>query len=304
LPLDEEQAAVKSEIPLGAHLVSPRTGYTHHGIYVGDGQVVHYSGLADGNTSGPVELTTLEKFSNGQGIEVKTYMDSIPPEEIVARAKSRIGEASYSVFNNNCEHFCHWCILGDHTSPQVDSVTWLSARTLAQLIGLGGTAIVAAAGPVAGLSGAGIMSGLAATGAVVGSGAVAGVALLGGVPGAATAHLLNSTVLADNPTLEKPEKSARSFGRKAAYTGAVTGTAGSIATIGAAGSVAGFSGPGIMTGLAAIGGAVGGTAGAGVFVALAAPAAIAAGLGYGAYKLRRSFSKSPSKPKKRQDKGA
>ncbi|NEX23643.1 hypothetical protein G3480_25785 [Thiorhodococcus mannitoliphagus] len=78
----------------------------------------------------------MEKFSNGQGIEAKTYKNSFPPPEIVARARSRIGEDSYGVFNNNCEHFCHWCILGEHNSPQVDSVTWFSAKTLVQLIGL------------------------------------------------------------------------------------------------------------------------------------------------------------------------
>ncbi|WP_206171921.1 hypothetical protein, partial [Thiorhodococcus mannitoliphagus] len=151
---------------------------------------------------------------------------------------------------------------------------------------------------VAGLSGSGIMSGLAASGAMVGSGAVAGVALLGGLPGAATAHLLNSTVLADNPTLERPEKDARSFGRKAGYLGAASGTAAGVATIGAAGTVAGFSGPGIMSGLAAIGSAVGGRAATGVFITVAAPAALAAGFGYGAYKLHRFFRKSAEAEKK------
>ncbi|EFL5564207.1 hydrolase, partial [Escherichia coli] len=32
-------------IILGAHLSSDRPGYTHHGIYVGNGKVIHYSGL-------------------------------------------------------------------------------------------------------------------------------------------------------------------------------------------------------------------------------------------------------------------
>ena len=36
----------QAQIPLGAHLVTPRCGYTHHGIHVGDGQVVHYMGLS------------------------------------------------------------------------------------------------------------------------------------------------------------------------------------------------------------------------------------------------------------------
>src|ERR1700747_1270918 len=33
---------------LGSHIVTPRRGYLHHGIYVGDGKVVHYAGLAHG----------------------------------------------------------------------------------------------------------------------------------------------------------------------------------------------------------------------------------------------------------------
>ena len=31
--------------PEGAHLVTPWMGYTHHGIHVGDGKVVHYGAL-------------------------------------------------------------------------------------------------------------------------------------------------------------------------------------------------------------------------------------------------------------------
>ena len=33
--------AVDEEPPIGAHLVTPRRRYCHHGIYVGDGMVVH-----------------------------------------------------------------------------------------------------------------------------------------------------------------------------------------------------------------------------------------------------------------------
>src|SRR5258705_11377860 len=36
----------EQEPPLGSHLVTPRLGYMHHGIYAEDGKVVHYAGLA------------------------------------------------------------------------------------------------------------------------------------------------------------------------------------------------------------------------------------------------------------------
>ena len=58
---------------IGDHLVSSRTGYTHHGIYVGNGLVIHYSGFADGINTGPVEETTLELFKACKGYSIKEH---------------------------------------------------------------------------------------------------------------------------------------------------------------------------------------------------------------------------------------
>ena len=269
----------------GAHLVTPRAGYTHHGIHIGDGVVVHYSGLAKGMQSGPVEKTDLSAFSAGKGFQVRTYKNSLPVNEIIERAQSRLGESRYSVFNNNCEHFCLWCVVGEHASPQIDTATWVSAPSVGAMVGLGARAAVAASGTVVGLSGAGVMSGLAATGSVVGGGAVAGIAILGAAPGAAMASLVNSTVLADNPCLETKERESRAVGRLASYSGAAAGTVGSVAAISVMGTTAGLSAAGITSGLAAIGGTVGGGMAAGVVVATAAPVAAAAAVGYGIYKI-------------------
>lgn len=105
-----------SEPIVGSHLVTPMAGYTHHGVYIGDGMVVHYSGRADGFESGSVEEVNLRAFSSGRGFVIKTYKNSFAPDVVIARAKSRIGESFYSVFSSNCEHFCLWCIVGNHTS--------------------------------------------------------------------------------------------------------------------------------------------------------------------------------------------
>src|SRR5690349_5421032 len=43
------------EPPLAAHLVTPRRGYTHHGLYVGQGRIIHYAGLAGRLRRGVVE---------------------------------------------------------------------------------------------------------------------------------------------------------------------------------------------------------------------------------------------------------
>lgn len=284
-----------TEPEVGSHLISRRTGYTHHGIYVGEGRVIHYSGLADGLTSGPIEETDLQTFSNGKGITVKTYKNAFPPDEIVRRARSRLGENSYNVFNNNCEHFCLWCVVGDHTSAQVDRTIWVTAPSVGTIVGLVARGAIAASGSVAGLSGAGVMSGLASTGAIVGGGAVAGIGVLGAVPGAAMASLVNSTVLADNPGLENQDRKSRKVGRVASYVGAGAGTAGSIAAVSALGTTTGLSAAGITSGLATVGAAVGGGMAAGVAITSAAPVAAAAALGYGTYKLVRWTRKKSNK---------
>jgi hypothetical protein len=273
---------------LGSHLVSPRTGYTHHGIYAGDGKVIHYAGFGDGPHSGPVELTTLARFKGGGGFHVKKHGNAaFNGKDVVERAHSRIGENVYCLFSNNCEHFANWCIDGDHASTQVDFGAAASAPTAGTLIGLGARAGVSASGPVAGLSGAGSMGGLAEIGAVVGGGTVAGIAIVGGAGGAAMASLINGTLLKDNSAHDRKERSSRSVGRKASYAGAAAGTAGSVAAISAMGTTAGLSAAGITSGLAAIGGTVGGGMAAGIAVTAAAPAAAAAVLGYGLYKAAK-----------------
>src|SRR5512146_2648963 len=59
--------------PLASHVLTVRRGYTHHGIYVGQGKVVHYAGLCRGWHSGPVEETTLASFARGNWISVRPH---------------------------------------------------------------------------------------------------------------------------------------------------------------------------------------------------------------------------------------
>lgn len=278
------------EPPLGAHLVSPRSGYSHHGIYVGGG-VIHYAGWANNREAGPVEETDLQTFTQGKAFRVAKHLKADPAEIIVGRARSRIGEQAYSVFANNCEHFCNWCVTGDHHSSQIDVVTGAGAVSLASTVGLLGRAAVAVSGPVYGLSGAGVMSGLAAIGGVVGGGAVTGLAILGAAPAMATASLVNSTVLADPKEGDPQERRDRRVGRIASYAGAVVGTAGSVAAVSGMGSVAGLSASGITTGLAALGGLIGGGMGIGVAIATTAPVIAAAAVGYTTYKTAKAITR-------------
>src|SRR3977135_79547 len=108
---------------MGAHLRTPRRGYLHHGIYVGDGKVVHYAGLASGLHRGPVEEVPLARFTRGRPVWVKAHASSnFECPEVIQRARSRVGEDCYKLLTNNCEHFCEWCLRGEHRSSQVEAL--------------------------------------------------------------------------------------------------------------------------------------------------------------------------------------
>ncbi|MFC7685778.1 lecithin retinol acyltransferase family protein [Ureibacillus sp. GCM10028918] len=97
------------DLQIGDHLWVQRFQYTHHGIYYGDGQVIHY--LIEG-----VTVDSLETFADGSIVRRKNAYQSptnYSPNEIITRAQSRLGEYSYNLVFNNCEHFCRWCRKGD-----------------------------------------------------------------------------------------------------------------------------------------------------------------------------------------------
>jgi hypothetical protein len=124
-----------AEAPVGAHLVTPRRGYTHHGIYVGGGRVVHYSGSSRAFHYGPVEEVTLETFARGRPVEARASAGRYSGEEVARCARSRLGEHRYGILRNNCEHFVAWCADGTPRSEQVEC--WVArASRLVRAIGL------------------------------------------------------------------------------------------------------------------------------------------------------------------------
>jgi hypothetical protein len=249
----------------GDHIKTARTGYEHHGIYVGENEVIHYSG--DKTKSGAtIRRDTLGVFSQGRPVEVVMYGLRFGGTEAVSRAVSRLEENGYSLVGNNCEHFARWCVTGDRESEQVTD----RAAMVGAVVG-GGAAT-------------GAIAGLATVAGAVGAGAVGGLAAVAAAPATiATAAMLKG--LKDDEVLPSLERDARKAGRVATVTGAVAGTGGTIIAVSAMGSVAGLSSAGVMSGLAAIGGTVGGGMAAGTVIAVAAPAVAAVAVGYGLYKV-------------------
>jgi hypothetical protein len=125
--------------PLGAHLVTPWHGYTHHGIYVGEGNVVHYGALMYDLIRKPVEEVTMGAFAEGRPVFVVTHCEgSFESDEVIRRARSRLGEKKYRLLSNNCEHFVEWCLHDKHRSFQVEVALqfprWFGERILAALM--------------------------------------------------------------------------------------------------------------------------------------------------------------------------
>lgn len=97
----------------GDHLKLSRGVYTHHGIYAGDGTVIHYS-------QGYDDIPEIREvpFSEFAGIsKVMLVPESESPlrfsaDEAVRRARSRLGEQNYNLIYNNCENFVRWCRSG------------------------------------------------------------------------------------------------------------------------------------------------------------------------------------------------
>jgi hypothetical protein len=81
---------------LGSHLVTPRRGYLHHGIYVGARSVVHYPGLAHGLRREPLEEVPFYHFARRRRVLVRLHAPfDLDVREAICRARSRVGEDRY-----------------------------------------------------------------------------------------------------------------------------------------------------------------------------------------------------------------
>lgn len=129
----------------GDHLVTKRLGYTHHGIYLGQDKVIHYSGLTNGLRAGPVEVTSLDNFSQGKRTYVQSHKNRVfGHKQTVKRARSRLTEDKYNLLTNNCEHVINWCIYGKAHSEQVSyaAIYLVTRSTLGGMSGIGSGHIV------------------------------------------------------------------------------------------------------------------------------------------------------------------
>jgi hypothetical protein len=150
----------------GDHLVIRRSGYTHHGIYLGSGRIAHkVAGTAalgvtlssaDASvrvgSSGGVVLTTLTGFcpeastpTDWSCVGVVHYAEAFAPAHTVALALASAADSQpYRLLEANCEHFASWCKVGEAVSLQVLAVRGALSRFGAMTAGiLAGTVVLA-----------------------------------------------------------------------------------------------------------------------------------------------------------------
>ncbi len=138
--------------------------YQHHGVDCGDGNVIHYTSRTwQGQRR--IERTEMAAFCRGDKLNIRDYGDFLSTlaqaetEEpllrrasrrynrlldtlrgidvaeldfsdsaVIERAESRLGENSFDLLSNNCEHFAAWCKTGISGSGQIDSI-WRASLT-------------------------------------------------------------------------------------------------------------------------------------------------------------------------------
>ena len=101
----------------------PIPEYKHYGIYIGNYQVIHFSGPRGHETDADLAeiiQTSLRGFLKGDSLFIQTdseitqydnTLNPFPASKVIERAKSMLGQGKgeYNLKNNNCEHFANWC---------------------------------------------------------------------------------------------------------------------------------------------------------------------------------------------------
>lgn len=128
-----EEIWVQRKPKQGDHIRVVRNGglYAHHGVYVSDKEVIHFTGTEEDSildwSKPEIIRSDLAYFLKGGTLEIKEYtleevQDLYSPDQIVAYARACLGDKGYHLAFNNCEHFANECTLGRFRSNQVERV--------------------------------------------------------------------------------------------------------------------------------------------------------------------------------------
>ena len=111
----------EKDLSPGDHIYVKRKAafYSHHGIYAGDGKVLHYTGAEKEKKDPLVKITTIGDFLKGGKLRRRDYKKRLSYSETLKTAKDHLSTNGYSLVFNNCEHFACYCVTGNRKSRQV-----------------------------------------------------------------------------------------------------------------------------------------------------------------------------------------
>lgn len=101
-------------------------------------QVIHYRTADHGKAVVCEEMIILDP--SVETVEVITYSaktDMYSAAEAISRARSRVGEEEYHLFNNNCESMVNWALTGEAISKQGCCAKLVLTVCIAAGIGIG-----------------------------------------------------------------------------------------------------------------------------------------------------------------------
>ena len=114
----------------GAHIRVQIQSIYHHGIYIGNDEVIQF-GLPTDMIRPKEEVkvlkSSIEEFLQGGFLEVRVYDGKEKKikndnQKIIEIALSKLGEGGYDIVHNNCEHFANFCVFNKKESQQVDNI--------------------------------------------------------------------------------------------------------------------------------------------------------------------------------------
>ena len=113
----------EEDLKHGDHIYVKRKGfYSHHGIYVGEGTVIHYKGAEKEKKDPVIRKTDMGEFLNGGKLKRRDYKKRLTPYETLRIAREHLSNDGYSLAFNNCEHFATYCATGKKKSRQIRKV--------------------------------------------------------------------------------------------------------------------------------------------------------------------------------------
>src|SRR5688572_11615891 len=114
----------------GDHIKVRRRGglYSHHGIDMGDGTVVHFSGEPFRRDEASICRVTMVEFLAGGRMDIVRHRGTVlANDEVVAAAEAALARQKYCLWRNNCEHFATQCKTGRRRSRQVSRALYIAA---------------------------------------------------------------------------------------------------------------------------------------------------------------------------------